>query len=468
MKGRKKYLGKCILGIALLLIIVIALLLPHAKAIHKDMKRIKTEEYDTLFMSMYPTEHYKESDFMYYRAMDTLRTDYCIPNGKLVRWYFDQVKAGGNYVEHVYLGVDPEHASKEDIVLLLQENPDVFFEVVLPYPSIEYWTGMKEEKFTDIMQKYQVFVEWILPLENADLYIFGNEEWLVANPANYEDTFSTNEDVSEFLMCNMDYLHPYMVTMEQVGAEMAQYYELYKSYQNRTYPNAEGLEILFLGDSIIGNYTDTLSIPKVVAGHTGAEAYNLGCGGSTAADSTESIPSLTMIADALLEGKMNGIPQDTAYYGELLRYKEEGDKEAPKMFVINYGLNDYFQGLPLHSEEPYDTTTYEGALISVVEKIKKYYPEAQILLMSPHFTNGLNFGKDKSSEVGGTLADYAAVVLEVAEEMDVDVLDNFGKMGITEENWRMYVPDGTHPNEMTRYLFGERIIEKIAYKKAGK
>ena len=147
MKGRKKYLGKFIFGMVLLMIVAIALLLPHAIAIHKDMKRIHTEEYDTLFMSMYSTEFYKESDFMYYRAMDTLRTDYCIPNGKLVRWYFDKVKASGNLVEHVYLGVDPERTSKEDIVLLLQENPDTFFEVVLPYPSIEYWTDMKEEKF---------------------------------------------------------------------------------------------------------------------------------------------------------------------------------------------------------------------------------------------------------------------------------------------------------------------------------
>lgn len=164
MKGHKKYFGKCILGIALLSIIVIALLLPHAIAINKDMKRIKTEEYDTLFMSMYSTEFYKESDFMYYRAMDTLRTDYCIPNGKLVRWYFDKVKASGNQVDRVYLGVDPEHTSKEDIVILVQENPDVFFEVVLPYPAVQYWTDMKEEKFVKIMQKYQTFVEWILPL----------------------------------------------------------------------------------------------------------------------------------------------------------------------------------------------------------------------------------------------------------------------------------------------------------------
>jgi len=468
MKGRKKYLGKFIFGMVLLLIVAIALLLPHAIAIHKDMKRIHTEEYDTLFMSMYSTEFYKESDFMYYRAMDTLRTDYCIPNGKLVRWYFDKVKASGNLVEHVYLGVDPERTSKEDIVLLLQENPDTFFEVVLPYPSIEYWTDMKEEKFAGIMQTYHIFAEWILPLENADLYIFGNEEWLVANPANYEDTFSTNEDVSEFLMCNMDYLHPYIVSMEKVGEEIEQYYELYRAYQNRTYPNAEGLEILFLGDSIIGNFTDTLSIPKVVAGHTGAEVYNFGCGGSSAADSNESIPSLTMIADALLEGKMNDIPQDTAYYEELLRYKEEGEKEAPKMFVINYGLNDYFQGLPLYGEEPYDTSTYEGALRLVIEKIKKYYPEAQILLMSPHFTNGLNFGKDKSGEAGGTLAEYAGMVVEVAEQMDVDVLDNFNEMGITEANWQVYLPDGTHPNEKTRYLFGSRIIEKIEYRKEGK
>jgi lysophospholipase L1-like esterase len=80
----------------------------------------------------------------------------------------------------------------------------------------------------------------------------------------------------------------------------------------------------------------------------------------------------------------------------------------------------------------------------------------------------MNFWKDKAGEKGGTLAEYAAMVVKVAEEMDVDVLDNFKELGITEKNWLQYLPDGTHPNERARYLFGSRIIEKIEFEEKRK
>lgn len=461
MKKHKNWIRKCIIILLSLVLVAGLAVLPHVIKVYKDFQQIKVKEHDTLLLSMFSMENYEEEDFAYYRAMQALKTEYCVPNGKLMRWYFAKAREYNNRLERVYLGVDPEHMAKEDVVLMLQQNPDILFEVILPYPCIEYWTGMKEEKFNRIMEEYQTFVEWILPLENANVYIFGNVEWLVCNPLNYSIEYTTNSEVSQLLMCSMDYFYPYIVDADNMQNKFEQYHKLYKEYLNRTYPDAKDLEILFFGDSIIGNFRDSMSIPQVVAGHTGADVYNFGCGGSCAADSAGELPSLTDMVDAFLSEDFSGISKDTAYYDEFMRYLEEGQETAPKLFVINYGLNDYFQGIPLESQDTFDVNTYSGALRLTVDKLKKAYPDARILLMSPHFTIHYNFGKDKVSEQGGTLADYGGIVVEIAGEMNVDILDNFSELGVNEENWQQYQPDGTHPNEMARYLFGSRIIEKI-------
>ena len=142
-----------------------------------------------------------------------------------------------------------------------------------------------------------------------------------------------------------------------------------------------------------------------------------------------------------------------------------GDKTVDDMSFHPEKIREYYKEtgkLPTTSGSvPEDFTI-------VLDEIHEKYPEAQILLMSPHFTSGMNFGKDKAGEKGGTLAEYAAMVVKVAEEMDVDVLDNFKELGIKEKNWLQYLPDGTHPNERARYLFGSRIIEKIEFEEKGK
>lgn len=461
MKKHSKRIWICV-GILIAIIVASMLfLLPHTTKIFKDFKRIETEEYDTLFLSMYPIDYYEDSDFMLYRGMDVLSSDYCIPNGKILKWYLSKVKDSNHMVGRAYVIVDPEHASKEDIVMMIQENPDTFFEVALPYPQIDYWLNMKEDKFEKVMEQYQSFTEWIVPLENAALYMFGNQEWLVGNPKNYADMFNTNAEVSEFLLCNMDEGHSYQVTFDNLQEEMADYHRIYKECQNRQYPDASGVEILFFGDSIIGNFTDSMSIPQVVAGHTNATVYNLGCGGSSAAASPSEIVDFSTVADAFLQKDISKIPQDSPNYEKIKGYFSEVKEDAPKMFVVNYGMNDYFLALPLKSEDPYDITTYGGALRTNVKKLKDAYPDSQIVLMTPHFTSELDFGRGKVGDGGYALKDYAEMVVTVAQELDVDVLDNFKELGITEANWREYQPDGTHPNEKGRYLLGTRIAEKI-------
>ena len=461
MKKLKNWIQSIGIIAGLLIIVALLLALPHVFKIHKDFELIKLKEHDTLLLSMFSIENYDENDFAHYRGMTALKAGYNVPNGKLMRWYFDKVREYNTSLERVYLGVDPEHTSKEDIVILIQQNPDVYFEVFLPYPQIDYWAGMEEKKFEKIMQQYKVFTEWIIPLENACIYVFGNEDWLVGNSLNYTDTFTTNEEISEFLMCNMDAGHSYQASFESMEQEMLQYYELYAEYQNRNKIDLSGTEIIFFGDSIIGNYTDTLSIPKVVEGECGAKTYNLGQGGGTATWVEDNMTNFCVVVDAFLAGEANMLPEESQCYKGLKSYLEEGAKDAPKIFVINFGLNDYFNALPLKAEEVNDISTYEGALRTTVSKLQKAYPDAEIILMTPHFTYEFHFGKDILGEKAGSLEDYANIVIEIARELNVGVLDNFREVGINEANWKQYQPDGTHPNEKGRFAIGRELAKYI-------
>ncbi len=447
------------------IIIVMVIILSNGLKIKEDIDRLQTEEYDTLFLSMYPVDNYEEEDFMYYRGMDCVKTEYSISNGKLMRWYMKTAREAGNSINRVYLGINPEHTSKEDIVLMIQENPETIFELTLAYPQMEYWTKKSVESFDKIMQNYQEFAEWIIQLENANLYYFGCEEWLIANPSNYEEVFLTNTEVSEFLMCNTDESHPYEITKENVQVKFEKMRTLVEQYRTtpNVYPEGEEVEIVFIGDSIIGNYTDSLSVPEVVRGLTGATVYNCGYGGCSAAKRDDKEGCFPEVVEALIKGETSGLPEDKPVYNgvEQFEIREVSASDKQLVFVINYGLNDYYDGLPIVTEETYDIYSFTGALRQGIRKLKEAYPQAQILLMTPNFTAQYNWGKDKTSEQGGTLEQYAEAICLLAEELEVDILDNFNELPICEENWQVYIPDSTHLNEKGRFLLGSRIAQKI-------
>ena len=138
---------------------------------------------------------------MHFWARDIVKTDYVIPDNKVLQKYMETAKASQKMLNRVYLGIEPKEIAKEEVVLMIQQNPSIYFEVVLAYPQIEYWLDMEQEECEALIQHYQTFAEWVVLLENADVYFLGSEEWLLCNPKNYVDTFTTNAAVSRFLMC---------------------------------------------------------------------------------------------------------------------------------------------------------------------------------------------------------------------------------------------------------------------------
>ncbi len=463
MKGKKKVIG-IIVGIILaVLIFGAAFLLGWYLKMKPDLERLEKESYDTVFLSMYPTDNYVESDYMYFRGMQAVRCDYVIPNGKVMRWFMDQINATENVVTTVYLGIDPEKTTKEDIVIMIQENPQIKFEIALAHPQITYWLNMSPEKCEEILQEYQVFAQWMIGLPNAGTYFFSGEEWLICNKANYEADGMTNEAVSRFLMCNCDNQHPYILKTETIETEINQMRELIRLYREEpiTYPDGAGLDIVFFGDSIIANYADSMSVPEVVSSLTGANVYNCGYGGRSAALGEKDQYPIPMITEALINGDVSALPQEEQVSVGITKFMNREKKDNKLMFVFNLGLNDYFNGYPVDGEDAYDITTYSGALRTAIKSLQETYPEATIMLNTPNYTVYFEYGEGIQSENGGNLKEYADAVLQLAEEMNVEVLDNFNELPITAENWQVYLSDGCHLNECGRFLLGTRIALRI-------
>ncbi|MBQ6695839.1 MAG: SGNH/GDSL hydrolase family protein [Lachnospiraceae bacterium] len=433
------------------------------RQIQADRERLQSEEYNAVFFSMYPTDYYDEEDWMVFRTMDIVKTGHVISDGEQLQQYMELAKASGNVMGTIYLGIAPGQIEVEEMTELLQQNPNTIFDIAFAHPPIKEWLKLSDDRYQEQLQNYRSLAEGILQQENVRLHLFSGEEWLICNPLNYEKDGNTNAAVSKFLMANMDEYHEYQLTAENMQERLAAMQSLLDRYRKGTveYPQGKNVEIVFFGDSIIGNYTDSLSVPEVVQGLSGAAVYNCGYGGRGAALSELTQESFPDIVDALVAKQPEVLPEGTQVYEGVKAFVEREKPRKQLMFVINYGLNDYFNGVPVQSEEEQDITSYSGALHVGIQKLQEAYPQARILIMTPNFTTYFNCGEDRKSEQGGILADYADAVCRVAQERKVDVLDNFRELPITFDNWKVYQDDGCHLNERGRFLLGKRIADKL-------
>ncbi len=455
----RKWLFLPALFIILAAVVLISLMGKSSAARRADYARLDAEQYDTVFLSMYPVDTYREEDYAYYRAMDIVKTSYCIPNLSVLSQYMEHIRKSGNVVSTVYLGIRPERISAGRLAELVRKYPSIHFEVVLAYPSLDYWAGLSQRQLSGQLQDWKDCINALLPEANATLYFFGASEWLVANPANYLGDFLVNEQIAATLMLHSDSGHGYMLTPENAEGALDLLSRLITARRTAPdpYPDLSGWEILFFGDSIIGNYDGSDSIPGVVGGLSGATVYNCGLGGTTASQSSPEDCSLTNAVGAFLAGDLSGLPPESQLYTGLKQYQEAPSHSDRLCFVLNYGMNDFFDGAPVSSEDPLDTATYSGALRSAVCALQEAYPSARIVLCTPNFTSYFGNGREAQSEEGGILEDYAHAALAVAAEMDIEVLDNYGDLGITPDNHGEYLVDGCHPNAACRFLIGRNL-----------
>lgn len=429
-----------------------------------DYQKIASTEYDTVFLSMYPIDTYREEDYSYYRGMTLFKSTYCIPSLSVLKDYMQRISGSGNHVTTAYLGIRPELADPRELQELLSRYPDINFEVILPYPSAEYWQTLSPQTYDETLTALCDFLTAAPDIPEANFYFFGSQEWLIANPGNYENLWSVNRDTAKMIMTHSDRDHGYLVTAENAAASAAALTSLTHAFRTsfRMYPDLSDHCIVFFGDSVIGNYTDSTSIPGVVSGLTRAEVYNCGYGGNSATMAPDIEISLPGIVDAFFRKDLSVLPKDTQVYAGIASYLEKDPSDRQLCFVINYGLNDYFCGYPVSSEDPYDITTFSGAVRTAVSLIQKNAPDARIILCTPNFVAAFENGMEPHGDENLVLTDYVDAILSLSQELHTEVLDNYHRLGITSENEGQYLADQIHPNSSCCYMIGSSLSRMIA------
>lgn len=450
-------------GICLLLLIIISSGIIYLKKTglqRSDFRRISTETFDTAFLSMYPIDTYPESDLTYYRGMTVFKADNVLPDFSQIQKYMKRIAKSGNTISTVYLGVRPDMVSVTDLASLTQNYPSVCFEFILAAPSASYWRSLSDREYTALLSTWQSFLSDAGQLTGARFYFYAAEEWLVTNPALYADDFLLTSDAASFILANSDYLHSYLITADNAEKKGTALELLTDALRDGSfsYPDFSDTAIVFFGDSIFGNYTDGMSVPGVVRGLTGATVYNCGYGGNTASVIPDSPVTLPGIVEDFFAGELSRIPTDVQIYQGFTDYLNNPPIDKKVCYIINYGLNDYLKSCPVSSDDPFDVATYAGAIRTAVACIREHSEASQIILCTPNYSG---YALNETEDSAVHLSDYADAVLALAEELQVDVVDNFYSLGIDSTNYTEYLPDLIHPNEAGRFMIAKMIIGTI-------
>lgn len=246
-------------------------------------------------------------------------------------------------------------------------------------------------------------------------------------------------------------------------------------------------DIIFLGDSIVGNRVDGVCIADVLEDCLGRSVYNGALGGTSMSynnrDLWESLnisqwsmvklaqaiyaddwtSQLAVVRDAEKYRPVNQTVLDY-FYSRILGLSQIDFSQA-EVLLIQHGTNDYNNGQMLDSkEDPMDINTFGGALRSTLSMIQKKYPDLRIVLISPVYCEIPGGTLQKCYELdfgGGVLDDYVKLEKQIAEEYGVEWLDMYYDSGIWEENVDMYLFDKLHPSVEGAELLGNRIADYL-------
>lgn len=229
------------------------------------------------------------------------------------------------------------------------------------------------------------------------------------------------------------------------------------------------VNIVVLGDSIWDLVRDETGIDAVLEEKLDCNVYNLAISGTGASlrlaeDKVEmwNGQSLTRMVSHIT-GNGEAAITDTEEAGELI---DSIDYDSVDYFIIAYGLNDYFNAVPIDGENPLDIYTYGGALRSAISMLQESYPNAKIILMSQTYCQNYSYGKivadSNDFDYGaGFGTAYVTKAQEIAEEYDLIFVDVYHKMNINRNNGLKYLIDATHLTEKGREKYASILAEYL-------
>lgn len=409
-----------------------------------DIKALKNDEYTKIHISMYDLSSLNSDWYEVYFGTPIEYTKYQIKNVKEAGEYLKACFLSKNIIETVYLSLD---CYDKDIVKDLskltkyvEKNPDTEFYIFAPFSKIDSLENDFESKVANLREA----VSWSSQFENCSVRYIGDAEWLSFNELNYSSDEELIEDVDKLAHIYLYGFDAYNLTEENIESRLNVLTANVGKYRSGFYDRSQfqGYKLVFFGDSVFARpEQQSLSIAGVMSSLTGANYYNIAVSGSTAAQ-IQSDSFVDMV--------------------DSIEKKLDLNSDESVAFFINYGFNDYFSGVKVdNADENPDVSTYEGALIYGIEKLKDIYPNSKILLVTPYVLGLADGGNEAYSEGGYKLTDYVNKEIEIAASEDIFLINMYENSGITLENSSYYLTDCVHPTLQTNFDFAELIVDGL-------
>ncbi len=238
--------------------------------------------------------------------------------------------------------------------------------------------------------------------------------------------------------------------------------------------------VVILGDSLLGLCRDETSVSEILSRRLGREVFNGAFGGTCMAVQnqhtgdiyTTELLSMVSLSKAVaaddfgVQQTVRGRREVMDYFMDTVDELECVDFRKVEILILEFGINDYHAGIPLENEQdPFDETTYAGALRSVIHTLRKSNPDMRIILATPTYSWYPSHKLTCEEYVTGDvfLEAYVEKEKDVGEEMDVEVIDLYHGMYEHEvwDDWKTYTIDGLHPNLDAREWIAGRLEAAI-------
>ena len=251
-----------------------------------------------------------------------------------------------------------------------------------------------------------------------------------------------------------------------------------------TADDGDSVKIVVFGDSQMATGRDDgTDFPSYLGQRIpNAVVYNLAIGGTTATleattndASPENLTSTSFYGMAYcLSGRANRDATLAPYPG-VLNTMNQIDPAEVDYYVIEYGANDFINGVPLdvdiYAEGIEKAHAFYNALSIGIDELKSISPNATFILMTPFY--GIYVNSDGSfvgdsyvvSNGIGTLADYARKSVNVAEDNEIYSFDGMFKSvcDLYLDTAGEYLMDNLHLNVTGRQIFARLVAHIINF-----
>ena len=218
----------------------------------------------------------------------------------------------------------------------------------------------------------------------------------------------------------------------------------------------EGKKIVVFGDSIWNDARGEDGVSEHLMAMTGSTVYNCAIGGTSAAlvgDNPANIRDWTNQSFNGMVYVANGVVPAYNVLGDTSAYEviEQVDFNTVDYILVSYGLNDFFSEVPVYPEYYYDINSYVGALRNGILHLRENYPQAQIVLVTPTYSE--LFESEREYRIG----DYVEAMRGVSVEMNTGLADMFHIMGDDAASRISHLDDGVHLSAEGREIYAQGI-----------